>query len=59
MKAIADDNMFKYRQVVFAIFEGEENMVGKGENAGDWHFFHLFYQNFHNIFPPCFQNVFS
>ena len=32
------------------IFERVENIVGKGENAGNQHFF---------LFPPCFQKPFS
>ena len=31
------------------VFEREEDIVGKGENAGNQHFLH---------FPQCFQNAF-
>ena len=45
LKAFADDNLNVYQKLKFALGR-EENIVGKGENAGYQHFL---------LFPQCFQ----
>ena len=44
LKAFADDKLNVAKMTIF-LFNGEENTVGKGENAGYQHFLH---------FPRCF-----
>ena len=45
MKALAD-NKFNVAYMMISVSEREENIVGKGENAGYKHFL---------LFPQCFQ----
>ena len=47
LKAFADDKI-KMTKIVKFLLERVENIVGKGENAGDQHF---------PLFPQCFQNT--
>ena len=49
LKAFADDNSNVYRKLKFALGR-VENIVGKGENAGNQHFL---------LFPQCFQKASS
>ena len=51
LKAFADDN-FIVAQMMQTFFESLENIVGKGENAGDPHFL-----LFHNIFKRLLAQV--
>ena len=37
MKAFAEDKI-NVAQMIISIFDGVENLVGKGENAGQQHF---------------------
>ena len=46
-RASANDN-FDVAKIIQFIFDRVENIVGKGENAGDQHFL---------LFPQCFQKV--
>ena len=47
LKAFADDKINVTQNLKF-VLEREENIVGKGENAGYQHFL---------LFPQCFQKV--
>ena len=47
MKAFADDNLYVYQKLKFALGR-VENILGKGENAGYQHFL---------LFPHCFQKA--
>ena len=47
LKAFVDDEL-KMPQIVKTLLDREENMVGKGENAGDQHFL---------LFPQCFLKL--
>ena len=47
LKAFADDKL-NVAQMMFPVFDSVENIVGKGENAGFWHFL---------LFPQCFQKA--
>ena len=49
MKAFADDNLNLNEKLKFALGR-VENIVGKGENAGNQHFL---------LFPQCFQKASS
>ena len=57
LKACRDCNLYVAQKII-VVFEREEkqslkgknNIVGKGENAGDQHFL---------LFPQCFQNLSS
>ena len=42
------DNISNMAQMIVLKFERVENIVGKGENAGYWHFL---------LFPQCFQKL--
>ena len=46
-KAFADDKI-NLAQMMISVFDRVENIVGKGENAGNQHFL---------LFPHCFQKV--
>ena len=46
-KAFADDKIKVAKMMIF-VLDGVENIVGKGENAGYWHFI---------IFPQFFQKA--
>ena len=45
LKAFADVKLIVAKMI--SLFEREENIMGKGENAGDQHFL---------LFPQCFPN---
>ena len=47
LKAIADNKINETEKLKF-VFERVENIVGKGENAGNQHFL---------LFPQCFQKA--
>ena len=49
LKAFADDNLHRVQLMEF-LFNRIENIMGKGENAGNQHFL---------LFPICFQNASS
>ena len=49
LKAFADNN-FILAKMVQLLSERIENIVGKGENAGNQHFL---------LFPQCFEKAFS
>ena len=49
LKAFSDDKL-KVAKIMISVFDGIENIVGKGENSGCQHFL---------LFPQCFQNVSS
>ena len=46
LKAYADEK-FSNANTMVSVFDRVENIVGKGENAGNQHFL---------LFPQCFQN---
>ena len=48
LKAFADDKIKLAKMMIF-VFDTTENIVGKGENAGNQHFL---------LFPQCFQKAF-
>ena len=48
LKAFADDT-FNVSKMKLSVFDRIENIVGKGENAGDQHFL---------LFPQCFQKFY-
>ena len=50
LKAFADDKINVLKMMIF-VFDRDENIVGKGENAGYQHFL-LFPQCFHRAFLP-------
>ena len=45
LKVLSDDK-FNLAKMIISIFDRIENIVGKGENAGNQHFL---------LFPQCFQ----
>ena len=47
LQAFADDK-FNVAQITISVSDREENIVGKGENAGYQHFL---------LFPHCFQKA--
>ena len=47
MKAFADNNLTVAKMMI-SVVDRVENIVGKGENAGDQHFL-LFQQCFHKV----------
>ena len=49
VKAFADANIKVLKKLIF-VFDGVENIVGKGENAGYQHFL---------LFPQCFEKFFT
>ena len=49
MKDLADDKI-NMTQTLHFVLEKVENIVGKGENAGNQHFL---------LFPQCFQKLYS
>ena len=48
MKTFAKDILDVVQILLFFLFEGVENLVGKGENAGYQHFL---------LLPQCFQKL--
>ena len=48
LKAFADDKT-EFSKIMNFVFDRVENIVGKGENAGNQHFL---------LFPQCFQKAF-
>ena len=47
LKAFADDKI-DFDKIMISVYDREENIVGKGENAGNQHFL---------LFPECFQKI--
>ena len=47
LKAFADDNL-NVAKIMISLYDRVENIVGKGENAGNQHFL---------LFPQCFQKA--
>ena len=47
LKAFADDKLIVAKRII-SVFDMAENIVGKGENAGNQHFL---------LFPQCFRKV--
>ena len=48
LKAVVDDEL-KEAKMMFSVYDGVQNIVGKGENAGCQYFF-PFLQCFHKLF---------
>ena len=48
LKAFADDKIRVFKMMIF-VFDRVENIMGKGENAGNQHFL---------LFPQCFQRAY-
>ena len=56
-KAFAADDKLNVAQIIISVFDRVENIVGKGENAGNQHFL-LFPQQHFLLFPQCFKKAF-